>query len=154
MEGSSPADRDMMRTALTRGRLLVTGLAAGVLFLTAVSGFVDFGSGGFADRLALPVALAGLVMLPASWHVYGAMRERAADVTDRATGYTRYGTALLTALGLTAAGAFLGIVVYMMGAGILALTGVFTHVLLTGVLWPAEEKIQPFLGRTGRSFVE
>ena len=154
MEGARQADHDMMQTALTRSRLMVAALAGGVLFLTAVSGFIDFGLSDFADRLALPVALSGLVILPVSWQIYGSMRERAADVTDLATGYKRYGTAVLTALALTEGVAFLGIVAYMLGAEILALTGALTHVLLTGVLWPTAEKIRPFLGRTGRSFVE
>ncbi len=144
----------MMQTALTRSRLMVAALAGGVLFLTAVSGFIDFGSGDVTDRFALPAGLAGLVMLPLSWQMYGTMRGRAADVTDLASGYKRYGRALLTALVLTEGVAFLGIVVYMMGAGIIALTGVLTHVLLTGVLWPTAEKIRPFLGRAGSSFVE
>jgi len=133
---------------------MVAGLAAGVLFLAGVSGFVDSGSVDFADRLSLPAGLAGLVMLVVGWHVYVAGSERASEVEDIATGCARYTTALLTALALTEGIAFLGILAYMLGANLLALTGVLAHVLLTGVLWPASEKIRPFLGRAGRSFGE
>ncbi len=42
----------------------------------------------------------------------------------------------------------------MLGAGIMALTGVLTHVLLTAILWPGNEKIRPFLGRAEHSFLE
>ncbi len=154
MEGSGQADRAAVQATLARNRLRVAALAASVLLLAAVSGFVDFGSIDFADRLSLPAGLAGLVMLVAGWRVYVTMSERASEVEDIATGCTRYTTALLTALALTEGFALLGIVAYTLGASFVALTGVFSHVLLTGVLWPGAEKIRPFLGRAGRSFIE
>ena len=154
MEGSGQADRAAVQATLARNRLRVAALAASVLLLAAVSGFVDFGSIDFADRLSLPAGLAGLVMLVAGWRVYVTMSERASEVEDIATGCTRYTTALLTALALTEGFALLGIVAYILGASLVALTGVFSHVLLTGVLWPGAEKIRPFLGRAGRSFIE
>lgn len=154
MDGSGPADRELVQATLARNRLMVVALAGGMLLLAAVSGFVDLGSVDFADRLSLPAGLAGLIALVVGWRMYVAMGEHASQVEDIAGGCARYTTALLTALALTEGVAFLGIVAYMLGAGIVALTGVLAHVLLTGVLWPAAEKIRPFLGRAGRSFIE
>ncbi len=143
-----------LQATLQRNRLMVAALAAAVLFLAGVSGFVDLGPVKFAASLSMPVGLLGLIMLVAGWRVYVTMGERASEIEDVATGCARYTTALLIALALTEGAAFLGIVAYMLGAGIVALTGVVTHVLLTGVLWPAAEKARPFLGRAGRSFIE
>jgi len=148
------ADRESVLATIARNRLIVGALAAGVLSLTAVSGFVSLGPVSFAARLSLPVGLAGLMTLVAGWRVYVGKGERASEVEDVAAGCAGYTTALLISLALTEAAAFLGIVAYILGAGIVALTGVLTHVLLTAVLWPAAEKIRPFLGRAGHAFLE
>jgi len=154
MEASAQADRELMQATIARNRLIVAALAAGLLSLAAVSGFVGLDPVSFADRLSLPVGLAGLIMLVVGWRVYVSTGERACEIDDVAAGCARYTTALLIALALTEGVAFVGIVAYMLGAGIVALTGVLTHVLLTGVLWPADEKIRPFLGRAGRGVIE
>ena len=148
------ADRESALATIARNRLIVGALAAGVLFLAAVCGFVPLGPVSFADRLSLPAGLAGLLTLVAGWRVYVGRGECASDVEDIAAGCAGYTTALLISLVLTEAAAFFGIVAYMLGAGIVALTGVLTHVLLTAVLWPAPERIRPFLGRAGQGFPE
>ena len=145
---------DIVHATLARNRVMVGALAAGVLFLAGISGYLDLGAVGLAAYLSLPAGLAGLFMLVVGWRVYVSMRERASQIEDVETGCARYTTALLIALALTEGAAFLGIVAYMLGAGILALTGVLTHVLLTGVLWPAAEKMRPFLGRAGHGLIE
>ncbi len=147
-------DADLVGITLQRNRLTAGALAVGVLALAGVSGFLDLEPVSFADRLTLPAGLLGLVMLVVAWRVYGALVERAAAIDDVGTGCARYTTTLLIALALTEAGAFLGIVASLLGAGMMALTGVLTHVLLTGVLWPSNEKIRPFLGRAGHTFLE
>ncbi|NIM01585.1 MAG: hypothetical protein GTN89_12220 [Acidobacteria bacterium] len=147
-------DSDLVRITLQRNRLTAAALAMGVLVLAGVSGFVALGPVGFAGSLTLPAGVLGLLLLVAGWRVYGAMAERAAAIDDVGTGCARYTTSLLIALAMTEGGAFLGIVAYMLGAGIMALTGVLTHVLLTAILWPGNEKIRPFLGRAEHSFLE
>ena len=143
-----------VQATLQRSRLMVAALAAAVLFLAGGSGFVEFGPVDFADSFSLPVGLLGLIMLVAGWRVYVVMGERASEIEDVAIGCARYTAALLIALALTEGAAFLGIVAYTLGADIVALTGVLTHVLLTGMLWPAAEKIRPFLGRAAGSLIE
>jgi len=154
VEDSARADRELVQATLQRNRLMVAALAAGVLFLAAVSGFLDLGRVDFAASLALPVGLLGLITLVVGWRVYVVLGERASGIEDVDSGCARYTTALLIALALTEGVAFLGIVAYMLGAGVMALTGVLTHVLLTAVLWPGAEKVRPFLGRAGRRFIE
>jgi len=148
------SDRESVLTLLARSRLIVGAMAAGILFLTAVIGLIDLAPVGFADRLSLPAGLAGLLALVAGWRVFVRSGQRASDVEDVATGCTRYAAALLVALALTEAAAFLGVVAYMLGAEVMALTGVLSHVLLTAVLWPTVEKIRPFLGLAGQHVVE
>lgn len=143
-----------VQATLQRNRLMLAALAAGVLFLAGVSGFVELGPVDFADSFSFPVGLLGLIMLVVGWRVYVTMGERASEIEDVSIGCARYTTALLIALALTEGAAFLGIVAYTLGAGILALTGVLTHVLLTGILWPAAENIRPFLGRAARGVIE
>lgn len=150
-----PADRERVEAALARTRLIVAALAGGVLVLAAGSGFVDFGGdGAFGRMLSLPVGLAGLVALVVGWRLFMTMRDRAADVEEVETGIQRYSAALLMALALTEGVAFVGVVAYMLGGTLIALTGVATHVLLTGILWPAGEKIRPFLGHAGQHYTE
>ncbi len=145
---------DAVQATLARTRLIVAALAAGVLCLAGIAAFVDFGRSDLGAFLGLPAGLLGLIMLVAGWRVHLALRERAARIEDLEAGCARYTTAVLIALALTEGAAFLGIVAYMLGAEVVALTGVVTHVLLTGVLWPAPEKLQPFLGRAGHGPVE
>lgn len=147
-------DRELVQATLVRNRLMVAALAGGVLLLAGVSGFIDLGPVDFAARSSLPIGLLGLIMLVVGWRVHAAMGERASEIDDVAAGCARYTTALLIPLALTEGVAFVGIVAFMLGAELVALTGVLTHVLLTGVLWPTAEKARPFLGRAGRSFIE
>jgi hypothetical protein len=118
-----------------------------VIALTAASGLIQIAPLDSARRAGLPVGLAGLVVLPIAWRAYVALRERAGETKDIETGCARYGAALLIALAMTEGVAFVGIVFYLLGADIVALTGVLSHILLTGVLWPTAEKVAPFLGR-------
>lgn len=150
---ASPRPSEIVESALSRNRTIVTALAGGVVILTAASGFLDLQPVSFAVRAALPVGLAGLVALVLAWRAYGTLRERASDVEDVETGCVRYGAALLLALAITEGIAFLGVVCFLLGGELVALTGVFSHVLLTGVLWPTSEKIRPFLGRAGNGLV-
>jgi hypothetical protein len=148
------SDRESVRAVMARSQLIVAAMSAGVLVLAAVVGFVDLDPVGFAALLSLPAGLAGLITLVAGWNVFKRLGERAVDVQDVASGCTRYTAALLISLALTQASAFLGIVAYMLGAEVMALTGVLTHVLLTAVLWPTVEKIKPFLGHAGQHLFE
>ena len=145
---------EQVQATLQRNRLMVAALAGGVLFLAGVSGFVELGPVDFIDNFSFPLGLLGLIMLVVGWRVYVAMGERASEIEDVASGCARYTTALLIALALTEGVAFVGIVAYTLGAGIVALTGVLTHVLLSGILWPAAVKMRPFLGRAAVSFSE
>ena len=136
-------------TTVARMRLIVLALTAGVLALATASGFIELGVLEFARVAGMLAGLAGLVVLPAAWRVYLAMREGSSDVADVQTGCNRYSSAVLMALAMSEGVAFIGIVFYLMGAEIVSMLGVVTHVLLTGVLWPTAEKVHPFLGRAG-----
>ncbi len=140
---------ETVEITVRRNRMLLIALAGGVIALTAVGGLIDIEPVGFARSAGLPVGLAGLIVLPIAWRTYIALSERASGTTDVETGCTRYRAAVMVALAMTKGVAFLGIVFYMLGAEVAALTGVLTHIMLTGVLWPTPEKVSQFLGRAG-----
>ena len=48
------------------------------------------------------------------------------------------------ALGLTEGIALFGLVVFMLSAGLPALIGTATHVLLAGAIWPTAERLEAF----------
>jgi hypothetical protein len=138
---------DAVESTVARSRMIVIAMAGGVLALTAVSRFIELESIGFARSAGLPVGLAGLVALPFGWRANVTMRERVPDNLDVETGCTRYTAALLVALAITEGIAFVGIVCYTLGSELIALTGVLTHIMLSGALWPTPERVRPFLER-------
>jgi hypothetical protein len=132
----------IVEATVARNRVIVVALAGGVVLLAAVSGVVDIEPVPLAARASLAVGLAGLIALVAAWRLYSSM---VASIESAIVeqGLARYTTALVTALAITEGVAFLGVVCYMLGGRIEALTGIVTHVLLTGVLWPTAEKARP-----------
>ena len=133
---------DIVVSTVARMRLIVIGMASGLIVVTAVSGVVELGPSEFAVRASLPVGLAGLMALVAGWRVYAARGPGETEV-DLTAICSRYTSALLVALAITEGVAFLGIVVYTLGGEVVALTGVASHILLSGVLWPTAEKVRP-----------
>jgi hypothetical protein len=133
---------DIVESTVSRSRVIVVAMAGGVLLFAAASGFVDLEPGRFAVRASFPVGLAGLIALVAGWRLYARMRT-APSSADLETQCSRYSAALLAALAVTEGAALLGVVFFWLGGEIVALTGVASHVLLCGVLWPSAEKIRP-----------
>jgi dolichol kinase len=138
---SGPADGEL----LTRARLVAAALTGGVLMLTAVSFLFPLGSG--LERLVAPAALAGLVSPVIGYRIYSSIRDRRRTDGSRASRGAAFLRATLIALALSEGIALLGIVVFLLSGAIAALTGVLTHVLLAGAVWPTVERLDLFLGR-------
>jgi hypothetical protein len=135
---SGPHDR-----TLTATRAIATVLVATVLALAAVALWLS-PDGTEYERIVVPVALAGLVSPVIGYRLYFrvGMRTRPdADVESRCGAFQ---AATVVALAVTDGVALLGIVTYMLSADLAAMTGVVTHVLLTGAIWPTRVRLEGF----------
>jgi hypothetical protein len=133
---------DVVETTVARNRIIALAMAGGVVFLAAIGGLVEIDPVPWAARASLAVGLIGLIALVAAWRVYSTMIA-SIGTADLEAALARYTTALISALAITEGAAFLGVVCFMLGGRIEALTGIVTHVMLTGVLWPTAEKARP-----------
>jgi hypothetical protein len=132
------------RAALMQARILVGALVAGVLALLAVSGLFQLGDS--LRFLVLPAGLVGLVSPVIGHKLYTSRRDGTPADADVATRCRRFVMATILALAITEAAALFGVVVFMLSGRWTALTGVLTHVLLAGAIWPSPDRLQPFLG--------
>ena len=130
--------------ALTTARLIAAGLTGGVLLLVAAAGIFEVKAN--LQVLVAPAALLGLVAPVFGYRLYEMLRERVpgdASRTDRSAAFLR---ATIAALSVTEGIAFFGVVAYLLSQRFFALVGVLTHVILTGALWPSEQRLERFLG--------
>jgi hypothetical protein len=146
---SAPAaDREVLRSSR-----VVAGLGVAVpLVLAAASGLLPRVDGSAA--LVIPSAVAGAAGPVVGYRLYQLQRERLPRAAAEADCRRAFLRATVLALGITEGAALLGIVVHGMTGELLALIGLFMHVLLAGALWPTEEKLQGFLTAASASGAE
>jgi len=128
---------------LNTTRLMAGGMAAGVLFVAALSGL--FEPTGALSVLIGPAALFGLVGPVLGYRLYLLLRERIpaeADAVERRRVFLR---ATLSALSITEAAALFGVLVFVFSGEWYAAVGVATHIILTGAIWPTQERLDAFL---------
>jgi hypothetical protein len=130
-------------------RLIVGGFGAGVVVLMLLAALVDL-SAGF-DALTAPAALLGLISPVIGYRLYLWSRERVPAGEKTEARCDRFLRATILALAVTEGVALFGVVAFMVGGGPFALVGVLTHLLLTGALWPSDEKLARFLESDGSS---
>lgn len=137
-------DGGAVQTTLTQARLIVAALVGGVLVMLALSGFLALpGNLGF---LGLPAGLLGLVCPVIGYKLYTSRRDAIPPEADVRARCGVFMTATVLALAITEAAAFFGIVVFLLSRDWTALTGVLTHVLLAGAIWPSADRLQLFVG--------
>lgn len=130
-------------TALHHARLVFVAATASVVALLAVAGWIE--PPGKALGLAFPVSLIGLISPVIGYRLYLLQRERipaAAGPAERCRAFLRAG---ILALAVTEGVALLGVIGYALSGTLSALSGVLTHVLLVGALWPTRERLESFL---------
>lgn len=138
---------ELLDSTVMRTRVMVAALVGGVLTLLFVATFFSLNTP--VTFLIFPVGLIGLISPVLGYRLYLYVRSKVADAADiegRAGSFVR---ATLTAMAVTEGIAFCGVVVYMLTGGALALTGVLTHLLLAGAIWPTREKLDLFLDSSG-----
>lgn len=116
-----------MNDELASARLVVAGLALGPAVLLAASLALE--PSGSVPALDAVAPVVGLVLLPIAWRVRAALRGRP------------YLTGLLVPLALTEGGALLGIVAFALGGSPMTLLGLAMHLVLVGLIWPSEERL-------------
>lgn len=141
-KGYAAGDESVVRT-LRIARVISGGLLVGVLVATFVAHVV------VPDRrvnvLVLPAALAGLVAPVIGYRLYHGLRGRVSPRSRVATRLEVFVRATVSALAVTEAAALFGAAAYWAGRDWAALTGVATHLLLTGAVWPSGIRLEVFL---------
>ena len=130
-------------SALLTARFVAGGLAAGALILTALVGLVA-GPVRF-EGLTPPAALLGLVSPVIGYRLYALLAERVSPTADAGACCQAFSRATVVALSVTDVIALFGIVAFALSGKPAALIGVLTHVILTGAIWPSEERLETFL---------
>ena len=130
--------------ALTATRTVAAAMLVAVLALAAIAYRIGPGTGDFRV-LVIPAALAGLVSPVIAYRLYsllGAKTPRDAALGVRCKAFQRV---TVVALSVTAGAALFSIVTYAMSSDLAAMTGVVTHVLLSGAIWPSRVRLESYL---------
>jgi hypothetical protein len=134
---------------LTTTRIISAALVGGVL------GFAIVTVGWFSSRpsslpaLALAAALAGLVAPVGGYRLYRALRRGIPPRAEASARCAVFQKATVLALGITEGIALVGVVVFALSREWIALTGVVTHVLVAGAIWPSRARLDDFLTAGG-----
>ena len=132
-----------VEATLHQARVVFVASIATVPVLLAIGGWIDP-----PERLMVfPVSLIGLVSPVIGYRLYLLRRERVPTGASRTEACRAFLHAGIVALAVTQGAAILGLVGYALSGTLSALSGVLTHVLLVGAIWPAPERLESFLGR-------
>lgn len=138
------SDDDPWAEAVTSSRTVMVALLLGVVALTAAA--VAFAPLGVVlPQVAVPAALAGLVAPAIGYRVYLGVRAVRPGATSRRERAAAFRRATILSAAVTESAAMLGIIAYVMSADWAALTGVVTHVILVGAVWPSRERLESFV---------
>jgi hypothetical protein len=125
-------------------RTVAAVLLAAVLALAAIAIRMRPGTGALR-LLVVPAALAGLVAPVIAYRLYSRVGARAAPEADIGARCGAFQQATVIALAVTGGAALFGIVTYVTSSDLAVMTGVATHVLLTGAIWPTRVRLESFL---------
>ncbi len=142
----SRAVADLAEATLRQARLVFAALTAGAVIPLAASGWID--PPGAVPGLAFAASLIGLVSPVIGYRLYALQRERVPSGAGPAQRCRLFLRAGIVALAATEGAALLGVVGYMLSGTLSALSGVLTHVLLVGAIWPTPERLDAFLEDT------
>lgn len=129
---------------LTATRTVVAALLVAVLALAAIAYRINPGTGDLRV-LVIPAALAGLVSPVMAYRLYSVLGARTPPDAALGVRCEAFQRATVVALSVTAGAALLGIVTYAMSSDLAAMTGVVTHVLLSGAIWPSRIRLESYL---------
>jgi len=142
-QGVSEQAAESDESTLTRTRLVLGALTAGLLILTALSGLIRLPAR--TAVLVGPASLLGIVSPVIGLRLYVWIRSRIPRAAGRSARLAAFYKANVTALGVTDAIGTLGLLGFLLSGQIVCLFGVLSHVLLAGALWPTQERMDRFL---------
>jgi len=125
-------------------RRVVAGAAVGPLALLVAAMWTE-ARGDLPPSVVGGMTLLGLVAPALGWRVHVALRERAARTPTALARYSLFLPATIAALAVTGSAALAGVVVFAMTRDPAPLVGVAMHVILSGALWPSEERVEAFV---------
>jgi hypothetical protein len=105
---------------------------------------MSLGTGAFGV-LVIPAALAGLVSPVIAYRSYSVLGARTSPDAALGVRCEAFQRVTVVALSVTAGVALFGIVIYVMSSDLAAMTGVVTHVLMSGAIWPRRVRLESFL---------
>lgn len=129
---------------LTATRTVAAALLVAVLVLAAIAYRISPGTGDFRV-LVIPAALAGLVSPVIAYRLYSVLGARTSPDAALGVRCDAFQRVTVVALAVTAGAALFGIATYAMSSDLAAMTGVVTHVLLSGAIWPSRVRLESYL---------
>lgn len=129
---------------LTATRTVVAALLVAVLALAAIAYRINPAT-GYLQVLVIPAALAGLVSPVMAYRLYSVLGAKTPPDAALGVRCDAFKRVTVIALSVTAGAALLGIVTYAMSSDLAAMTGVVTHVLLSGAIWPSRVRLESYL---------
>jgi len=129
--------------AVQAAKWAAAGMSASLLVLAAMTELFD--PSPRAPFLAIPAGLLGIVSVVIGHRVYEWMRSRLEKGASQAEASRTFFVATVAALGVTEAAGLFGLVAYLLSGHVGALTGLLTHVILAGAIWPSSDRYEAFV---------
>jgi len=139
-----PTRAEAEKHVLTATRAIAAALLLTVPALAAIAIRMSPGTGAFR-ALVIPAALAGLISPVIAYRLYSVLGARLSPDTALGVRCEAFQRVTVIALSVTAGVALFGILTYGLSADPAALTGVATHLLLSGAIWPSRVRLESFL---------
>lgn len=130
--------------AVSSARWLALVTTAGLLVFASAAEWIPIDTHWTA--VAFPAGLFGLLAPVIGFRLYEWLRSRGGDPETELEAGKRFSNATLLALAVTEAAGALGVVAYLFSGRLVALTGLLTHVLLAGAIWPSMDRFELFSG--------
>lgn len=141
------ASADSTAATLATAQRIAGGLAAGALLAATLAGWVrlDRTSG----LLTGPAGILGIVSPVIGYRLFHLLREKLPAGAGEAERAARFLRATVSGLAVTEAAALFGVAAYLLSGELQALMGLGMHMILTGALWPSEERLAAFTPEPG-----
>ena len=146
MDTSPPRDPalDPRAATLAQARVVVLAMAVAPLLLAAIGEWLAIS--GRVEFLVAPAALLGIVSPVIGYRLFMMQAERVPAGACVAQGCRAFLKAILVAMAVSEGIALFGLVAWLTSGRLIALIGIVTHMILVGAIWPAEARLERFIG--------
>jgi hypothetical protein len=130
-----------MNETLKTTRIIACAIVSGSIAFWIIVYFIS--QEGGPEIMVTIAVLAGLVAPVAGYRIYRRIWERRPDGEQEAS--AAFLRANIIALAIAEGASLFGAVTYLLTGNPLTCTGLITQVLLTGAIWPNEQRMRSFL---------